>query len=69
MVKINLQELLEKNNRSIYWLAENTGITYGTLHRIVNKPIESIKLEIIEKICLALEVNVEELIIIEKKEG
>lgn len=67
MIKIRLAEILKSKEKSIYWLAEKTGITYPTLHKIATKETTSIKLEVLEKIVLALDVNFNQILEIEKE--
>lgn len=61
-VKNNLSELLEKKNKSLYWLAQETGISYPTLHKISKNETDSIKFSILESICKVLECRIEELL-------
>ena len=35
MMEFNLRELLNKQNKSVYWLANETGIHYNNVSRIV----------------------------------
>lgn len=65
MIKIRLAEILKAKEKSIYWLAEETGITYPTLHKIATKETTSIKLEVLEKIVKALDITFDELLIVE----
>ena len=51
MVRILLRELLEKNEKSVYWLANETGIHYNNITNIVKNKTKSIKYENIEKFC------------------
>ncbi|CAM2830692.1 helix-turn-helix transcriptional regulator [Hathewaya histolytica] len=66
MIKINLEELLDKNKQTLYWLSKETGITYPSLHKILNNKTTSIKLDIIEKICDVLNCNISDLLEIKK---
>lgn len=61
-VKNNLSELLEKNGKSLYWLAKETGISYPTLHKINKNETDGIKFNILEAICTALGCKLEELL-------
>lgn len=54
MIQFRIKDILDEQNKSIYWLAEETGITYPSLHKIVNNKTISTKLEFIELICKAL---------------
>ena len=66
MIKIRLAEILKEKEKSIYWLAEETGITYPTLHKIATKETLSIKLEVLEKIVTVLDVTFNDILEIEK---
>ncbi|EOR27393.1 putative transcriptional regulator [Clostridium sartagoforme AAU1] len=68
MVKIKLQEILEKEERSLNWVATKTGISYSTLHKLNNGETKSISFDVLERICLLLKIDVSELIEI-KQEG
>ena len=52
----------------MYWLAKTTGISYPTIHNLVNNKTESIKFEVIEKICSALNCTPNDLLIINGNE-
>lgn len=66
MIVFKLKQLLESKEKSLYWLAEVTGVTYPSLHKIINNKTSSIKLHILEKICDALECNISDLLEIKK---
>lgn len=51
-VKIN--EVLKKQNRSIYWLAKQTGITYQNMLKLCNNETTSINFIRLQKICTVL---------------
>jgi putative transcriptional regulator len=57
MIKFNIKNLLEDKEKSIYWLAENTDLTYTTLHRIANNKTEGIQFHTFEEIMLALDIT------------
>ena len=54
MIKIRVDELLEKHGRSFYWLAKETGISHTTLWRLKKGKARGINFETLEKICSAL---------------
>ena len=53
-MKITIDDVLKRENKSRYWLAKEIGVTYQTLFNICNNQTTSMKFEIIEKICNAL---------------
>jgi putative transcriptional regulator len=55
IVKIQIDELLEKQKRSLYWLAKQTGISYKTLLRLKNGNALGINFATLERICSTLE--------------
>ena len=62
MVKINIIELLEKNNKTKYWLCKHINMTSRNLNRI------SISFKYIEEFCLLLNCTLGELITITEDE-
>lgn len=67
VIKVNLKKLAEDKKKSLLQISEETGITYATIHRIATKKVESIKLDIAEKLCSNLDCTIGELLIIDKK--
>ncbi len=61
MIKINIEELLKKNNRTKYWLCNKMNITSRNLNRIIYGKTTSISFKYIEKFCLYLNTNPVEL--------
>lgn len=52
-----LDELLKKNNKSAYWLIKQTGIRPNTIYSLVDKEAKEISFINLERICLALDCN------------
>ena len=50
MIKIKLHELLKKHNKSLYWLSQQSGISYPTLHNLANKQPRSIYFRTLDEI-------------------
>lgn len=57
VIQTRLAELLRGRGKSLYWLAKETGIAYPTLWRLRDSKTESIAFRVLEKICIALECN------------
>jgi putative transcriptional regulator len=55
MIEIRIEELLEKHERSYYWLAKQTGISHTTLWRLKKGKALGINFATLEKICEILE--------------
>ena len=53
-MKIKLKELLEQENKSVYWLKHETNISHATIYKMVNNETTMISFDNIEKICMAL---------------
>ena len=70
MIKLNIVELLQKNNKSKYWLCQKMNITSRNLNRIIRGETTSISFKYIEEFCFYLNCTPQDLIKIvkEKKE-
>lgn len=56
MIDVRLKDLLDKQGKSRYWLAKETGIQYGTLMRIERADLSNrIELGVLDRICAALD--------------
>ncbi len=63
---LKLKEVLEKKERSIYWLAIKCGVTYKTMFNLVNNKTSGVKFFIIERICDELNVTPNDIFDFEK---
>ena len=68
MVKVNLVELLKKNNRSKYWLCNQMNITAKNLNRIILGETTAISFRYIEEFCKYLNCTPAELLTVEPDE-
>ncbi len=57
MLENKLPQLLDQKNFSIRELDRRTGITYTTIRAVVQGDRRSIQLDVLEKICLVLEIQ------------
>ena len=64
-MKITLNDTLQKKGRSQYWLAHETGIAASTINKLCNNKTTSIQFDVLQKICNALECNVNDVIEVE----
>lgn len=55
MIKAQLDEILEARGKSLYWLQQQTGFAYTTLWKLRTGKSDSIKFDILDKICTLLE--------------
>jgi DNA-binding Xre family transcriptional regulator len=65
MVKVNIEELLKKNNHSKYWLCNQMNITMRNLNRIILGLTTSISFRYIEEFCKYLNCTPKELFTVE----
>jgi putative transcriptional regulator len=54
VIKVKLKELLKEKDKTLLSLANETGISYNTLHRIKERKVQSISFDVLEKICVNL---------------
>lgn len=64
-MKILIGEILEKQDKTSYWLSRATGISQYSMLKIVKGETDSIKFENIEKICRALKVTPNDIFLLE----
>lgn len=57
MIKLRIKEILDAKNKSMYWLAENTDITYAAIYKIAKGNTEGIQFHTLEQIMLALDIK------------
>lgn len=62
MVIFELDKVLNRKNKTRYWLAKTTGIDNNTITKIFNNDSKQIKLETIDRICTALDCEVQDII-------
>ena len=51
MIKLRVLELLEKNNKTKYWLYKQLGMSYQNFSKMINNQTKSIRYENIETMC------------------
>ena len=62
---MNIQNILDKKNKTRYWLVKKLESNYETINRLCDNASSAIYLETIEKLCLALNCTPNDLFIIE----
>ena len=65
MIRLNVQNLLDSNNKTRYWLVKNMDSNYETINRICDNKTVALQLETIEKLCNVLECTPNDLFSIE----
>lgn len=61
-ININIQDLLDKEERNIAWLSRQTGLNYSALHKFVNNQTNSVNFDTIIKVCDALNCDIKDII-------
>lgn len=63
MVRLRLKELLKERNVTLYWLAEQPGLKYPTLRKIVREETKGVDFNTLNLICMHLKCKLSELIV------
>ena len=69
MIKINIEELLKKENKTKYWLCNQMNMTSRNLNRIINGKTTAISFKYIEEFCKYLNFTPGDWISIENDEN
>lgn len=64
-MQINLRQILDQKNKSIYWLSNTTGIAASTLSNLCNHKTTAIQFSVLDKICESLDCDVSDILISE----
>ena len=67
MVIIHLKDILNFRNKTMYWLAKETGISQNAVSKLVNNETTSITFSTLENICLALKCNINDILTFDHK--
>lgn len=51
-MKVKLQDILSREERSLNWVSTKTGISYSTLFKLNNNDTKSISFDVLEKLCI-----------------
>jgi putative transcriptional regulator len=54
MIQPMLSQVLEDRGKSLYWLAQETGVAYSTLHKFNKAQTNGIDFRVLDEICAAL---------------
>ena len=63
MIKICIAEILEKRNKSKYWLSKQLGADYREITKLVNGTAKTIRLSRLEEICEVLNVDLGDILV------
>lgn len=67
-MKVILKETLEKQGKSQYWLAKETGIAQSTLSNLCANKTSKIDFLVLEKICNTLDCDITDIISIKESD-
>jgi len=62
MIEIRLKEVLEQQEKTVYWLFKQTGISQNSLGKLVKGETTSIRFDVLDNICIALNCEVGDII-------
>ena len=62
---INIDNLLKEKGKTRYWLSKKINLSYPNLKKLADNETSSIKFEIIENICIALNCSPNDIFIFE----
>lgn len=64
-VRLRIEELLEEQGKTLYWLAKESGVDYQGLYRFKTGKAHGIRFNALEGICKALDCAPGDLLVIE----
>jgi putative transcriptional regulator len=62
MIRVKLQDVLDKEERSLKWVSTKTGIAYSTLHKLNNNNTNAISFNTMDKICTLFNCKLEDIL-------
>ncbi|KEI92177.1 helix-turn-helix domain-containing protein [Clostridium botulinum] len=68
MIKVNIDKMLKKKNKSAYWLSKEGKMAYNNLSKLIKNETNSIKFENLETICDLLECEISDVLEIVKED-
>jgi putative transcriptional regulator len=63
-IVLRIDELLKERGRTAYWLANEVGMTHGGFYKVLHGKIKALNLELLAKICDALECQPSDLLVL-----
>ena len=66
-IKIAIDRLLTERDKSFYWLAKETGVSYSTLWRLKSGKALGINFATLAKICAALGCDPGDILVLDKR--
>ena len=65
MIKMNVQNILNEQHKTRYWLVKQMQTTYKTVNKICDNTLTGLQLETIEKLCEILNCTPNDLFLFE----
>jgi putative transcriptional regulator len=65
-IVLRIDELLKERERTAYWLANEVGMTHGGFYKVLHGKIKALNLELLAKMCDALECQPGDLLVLDK---
>ncbi len=63
VIKIRLNEILEEQGRTLYWLSQETGVRYASLWQMSRDEVSLLNLKTLDAVCTALNVTPGDLLV------
>lgn len=63
MISLRVNEILEQQGKTPYWLGKQTGISQNNILKICNGETSTIRFDTVEKICKALNCSINDLFV------
>ena len=61
MLQFNVQALLDKKDKTRYWLVKQMGTDYATVNKICDNASKSVRIDTLERLMKALDCEVQDL--------
>lgn len=61
MLSLRINEILEQQGKTPYWLGKQTGISQNNIGKICNGETSTIRFDTLSKICIALDCSINDL--------
>ena len=68
-IVLRIDELLKERGRTAYWLANEVGMTHGGFYKVLHAKIKALNLELLAKLCEALECQPGDLLVLVENNG
>ena len=62
MIVVKLQEILNKEERSLNWVSKKTNISYSTLYKFNNNDTSSVSYNVLDKLCKLFKCELQDII-------